>query len=230
MLKRSHPLKAVFKLALGLIFLTGCATEHRRPLPYKAWELTFFGPAYMEAWIETADVVDINNRLFRGAGSGGVTTGYPRAFSKGIPEKFYGQPEGWPKHSFGSGRYVTGADLPRRVYVRWQSMAEPQTYEALVEIPESARTAMLQGNETFCRVGRKWITDYRDILIVGLAPGGVVKVWLGGQCTLPTEVIRVQGRINPEGPYDGQSNGKHRPLSEESKAYIEKFGIPYGSW
>ncbi|MBB2888900.1 hypothetical protein AF70_00035960 [Pseudomonas sp. KD5] len=31
-------------------------------------------------------------------------------------------------------------------------------------------------------------------------------------------------------PLRGTSNGKHRPLSEESKAYIEKFGIPYGSW
>ncbi|MGE8150504.1 DUF2931 family protein, partial [Pseudomonas vancouverensis] len=30
--------------------------------------------------------------------------------------------------------------------------------------------------------------------------------------------------------YSGTSNGQHRPLSETSKAYIEKYGVPYGSW
>lgn len=223
----------VFNVGVAIVialFLGGCTKEYRRSLPYDAWSLRFFGPSYMEAWIETADAVDINERVFRGAGSGGVTTGYPRAFSKGIPAKFNGKPKGWAKHPRGSGRRVTGADLPRLIYVRWQSLAEPQTYEAYIEIPESARNTMLQGEKTFCRADGKWITDYRDMLIVGLAPGGIAKVWLGGQCLLSTEVTRVQGTINPKGPYGGTSNGKHRPLSEESKAYIDQFGIPYGSW
>jgi hypothetical protein len=63
-----------------------------------------------------------------------------------------------------------------------------------------------------------------------LAPGGIAKVWWGGACLNATEVTRVQGTINPERPYVGTSNGKHRPLSEQSNAYIEKFGIPFGSW
>jgi hypothetical protein len=212
------------------LFLSGCTLDHRQPIPYDAWTLNFFAPPYMEAWIETADVVDINERVFRAAGSGGVTTGYPRALSKGIPAKFNGKPRGWAKHPSGSGRFVRGADLPRLVYVRWQSLVEPQTYEAYIEIPESARNSMLQGERTFCRADGKWITDYRDMLIVGLAPGGIAKVWLGGQCLLSNEVTRVQGTINPEGPYRGQSDGEYYFLSEESKAYIDKFGIPYGSW
>jgi hypothetical protein len=109
-------------------------------------------------------------------------------------------------------------------------MAEPQTYEAYLDIPESARKTMLQGEKTSCREGGKLIADYRNMLVVGLAPGGIAKAWLRGACLLPTEVIRVQGTINPKGPYDGMSNGKHRRLSDESKAYVEKFGIPYGSW
>lgn len=210
--------------------LVGCAAADTNSLPYNAWSLDFFAPDYMEVWIETADVVDINGRVFRGAGSGIPAMGYPRAFSKGKPFQFRGDPRGWFEHPRGKGRYVTGADLPRLVYVRWQSMAEPQTYEAYIEIPESARNRMLQSESVFCRVDDKWITDYRDMLVVGLAPGGIAKVWLGGSCLKATEVTRVEGTINPEGPYDGQSNGKHRPLSEESKAYVEKFGIPYGSW
>ena len=64
-----------------------------------------------------------------------------------IPDHFKGDPKGWPKHPGGKGRFVRGADLPRLVYVRWQSMAEPQTYEAYLDIPESARQTMLQGEK-----------------------------------------------------------------------------------
>ena len=227
--KSASLFKAGCAVALAL-FLSGCAQDHRRSLPYDDWSLNFFSLDYMEVWIETAVVVDIKERMFRGAGSGIPASTYPRPFSKGIPNRFGGDPKGWPLHPGGKGRFVRDADLPRIVYVRWQSMAEPQTYEAYIEIPESARHTMVEGEKTFCRADGKWITDYRDMLIVGLAPGGVAKVWLGGQCLLSTEVTRVQGTINPKGPYGGTSNGKHRPLSEESKAYIDKFGIPYGSW
>jgi len=215
---------------LLVLLMAGCALAERRSFPYDAWSLNFFGRPYMEAWIETADVVDINDYVFRGAGSGGVTTGYPTAFSKGVPKEFKGKPKGWPENPGGSGRYVTGADLPRLVYVRWQSLAEPQTYEAYIEIPESARTIMRRGEQAFCRADGKWITDYRNLLVVGLAPGGIAKVWVRGPCLSAIEVTRVQGTINPEGPYRGQTGGEYYFLSDESKAYIDKFGIPYGSW
>ena len=116
----------------------------------------------MEVWIETADVVDINEHVFRGAGSGIPATGYPRGLSKGIPSEFRGKPAGWCENPGGKGRYVRGADLPRLVYVRWQSMAEPQTYEAYIEIPESARDTMLKGEKRLLRrstVNGKRITE-----------------------------------------------------------------------
>ncbi|MCU1759380.1 DUF2931 family protein [Pseudomonas sp. 14P_8.1_Bac3] len=222
----------ILKLGFALLIplLGGCAFADHRSLPYDAWSLRFFSRDYMEVWIETADVVDINARVFRRAGSGIPASSYPRPLSKGIPARFKGDPKGWPEHPGGKGRYVRDADLPRLVYVRWQSMAEPQTYEAYIEIPESARKTMLQGEKTYCRADGKWITDHRNMLIVGLAPGGIAKVWLGGQCLLSTEVIRVQGTINAKGPNGGTSDGRHRRLSDESKAYVDSFGIPYGSW
>jgi hypothetical protein len=221
-------LKTGFALLFAL--LGGCASVESRSLPYDAWSLDFFVPDYMEVWIETADVVDINEHVFRGAGSGIPAMGYPGAMSKGIPSEFRGKPAGWRENPGGKGRYVTEADLPRLVYVRWQSIAEPQTYEAYIEIPQSARNTMLKGEEAFCGAVGKWKTDYRKFLTIGLAPGGIAKVWLGGPCLKSTEVTRVQGTINPEGPYRGQSGGAYYPLLEESKAYIDKFGIPYGSW
>lgn len=217
-------------LVLLLTILSGCAAADTKSLPYDAWSLDFFAPDYMDVWIETADVVDINRRLFRGAGSGIPAMGYPRALSKGVPKEFRGKPAGWRDHVGGKGRYVMGADLPRLVYVRWQSIAEPQTYEAYIEVPESARKTMLKRERVFCRADDKWIFDYRNLLVIGLAPGGIAKVWLAGPCLKSTEVTRVQGTINPEGPYRGMSNGEYYDFEEESKAYVEKFGIPFGSW
>ncbi|CAI8840008.1 hypothetical protein A9HBioS_2680 [Pseudomonas koreensis] len=177
----------------------------------------------MEVWIETADVVDIKERVFQRAGSG--------IASVPTPPDNQGKARGWVSNNgAGKGKYVTGADLPRLIYVRWQSLAEPQTYEAYIVIPESAREIMRKPEKAFCRFGAKWITETRDNMGIGLAPGGIAKVWLGGACLKAIEIARVQGTINPIGPYEGKSGGKHRPLSEESKAYIDKFGIPFGSW
>lgn len=210
----------------GFLFglqLSGCTQSFANSTYNETWSLGFGAPDYMEVWIETADVVDIRERLFRRAGSG-IASVY-------APSDYKGKPAGWPDNpGRGAGRDVTGADLPRLIYVRWQSLAEPQTYEAYIVIPESAREIMRKPEKAYCRADGKWITDYRDDIGIGLAPGGIAKVWLGGPCLKSVEIARVEGTINPRGPYEGKSGGKHRPLSEVSKAYIEKFGIPYGSW
>ena len=56
-------------------------------------------------------------------------------------------------------------------------MAEPQTYKAFIKIPDSVRQIMLKGERVFCRADGKWITDYRNMMVIGLAPGGIAKVW-----------------------------------------------------
>jgi hypothetical protein len=177
----------------------------------------------MEVWIETADAVDVHDRVFSRAMSGVAAINTPKSFK--------GDPRGWPERpGAGAGKQVLGADLPRLIYVRWQSLVEPQTYEAYIPIPEATRQAMVKGEKVYCSFDGKWITDYRYMLTVGLAPGGVTKTWIGGPCLPPIEVARVVGSVVKEGPYSGTSNGQHRPLSETSRAYIEKYGVPYGSW
>jgi hypothetical protein len=220
--KSGRPIKKCAGLLVGLL-LAGCSQSFAQSDKKLPWFLGFSAPAYMEVWIETADVVDIQERVFRGAG-GGIAS-VPK------PPNHQGTAKGWvSSNGGGKGRYVTGADLPRLIYVRWQSLAEPQTYEAYIVISESAREIMRKPEQAFCRADGKWITDYRDDIGIGLAPGGIAKVWLGGPCLKSVAIARVEGTINPKGPYEGKSSGKHRPLSEISKSYIEKFGIPYGSW
>ena len=211
-------------LALGLLLLlSGCSQGGPR-LPYDAWWLGLFAPHYMEVWIETADAVDVHDRVFRRAMSGipAINT----------PKNLKGKPRGWPKVlGAGKGKHVLGADLPRLLYVRWQSLVEPQTYEAYIVIPEAIRQAMLVSEKAYCRADAKWITDYRDMLTIGLAPGGVARVWLMGACLPQIDVARVQGTVVKLGPDSGRSGGQYAfPLEPESKAYIERYGVPYGSW
>ena len=215
-------LKPLLVVALAWL-LSGCATG-ANGLPYDAWRLGFLAPNYMEVWIETADAVDVHDRVFRRAMSGVAAIQ--------TPKNLKGDPRGWPERpSWGKGKHVRGAALPRLVYVRWQSLVEPQTYEAYIVIPEATRRAMVKSEKVFCRFDEKWITDYRKGLTIGLAPGGIAKVWIMGPCLDPIEVTRVQGKVVKKGPSGGLTDGRYAlPLEPESKAYIEKYGIPYGSW
>jgi hypothetical protein len=217
-------------LLLFVLSVSACTSSRSESLPYKAWQLSFGAPDYMEVWIETAVVIDNNNKVFRDVGGGVAAMTYPRAYNQGVPAVLKGNPRGWPKHPGGKGQHVIGAAPPKWVYVHWQSLVEPQTYEAFIKIPQSARDTMIRGERAFCGADGKWITDYRKNIIVGLAPGGIAKVWLGGPCLSPIEVMRVKARINPKGRFAGKPIGDHSLLEEESKAYVEKFGIPYESW
>ncbi|QEU04964.1 DUF2931 family protein [Pseudomonas oryzihabitans] len=207
-------------LALGL---AGCQSSAvpKPKLPYDAWYLGFLAPNYMEVWLELANVSDIDGRFFPNAMGGVVAMGQPASLSATAT--------GWPKRiGSGKGRYLTGMNLPHMVALRWQSMVEPQTYQVVFAIPAWARDKMVQRVSGQCPSGYQF--DYREFLTIGLAPGGVVKVWIMGPCQDPIEVLTVQAEIAPQGPYGGKSNGQYRPLSPVIKSYVEKYGVPYGSW
>ncbi|POR71679.1 DUF2931 family protein [Pseudomonas syringae] len=211
------------RITFVVFLLSGCTFTGNQSMPYKAWRLGFSAPAYMEVWIESADVVDIQEQV------------YPRAMS-GVasmlsPPNNSGDPRGWPKRiALGSGKNVTGADLPKQIYVRWQSLVEPQTYQMVIKIPETTREIMRKGEKVFCAADGKWITGYRDSIGIRLVPGGIAKVWVGGACMTSIEVTTIQAVIDPRGPYEGKSGGEYDPLTDVSKAYVEKFGVPYDSW
>ena len=195
----------------------------RQPeLPFDDWYLGFFAPDYLDVWIETTDVTDL-----RGITSRGAVTGLA---SIRQPENGSGKPAGWPKSlGFGAGRHLSQLDLPERIHIRWQSLVEPQTYRVTLGVPAEARELMLKPERVKCPISG-WGVRYRNAITIGLAPGGIVKLWVNGACFPATEILRAQAEIEPLGPYGGRSGGKHRPLEPAAKAYIEKHGIPYGSW
>jgi len=207
-------------LLLGLIFsLCACAsgpTPPGRPkLPYDTWYVGLAAPRYMEVWVESVDVIDQRGYIYPNV-FGGVA-GYTR------------KPEGWHKGG-GKTMPINNVDLPKYILLRWQSLVEPQAYQLLIDIPQWVRDEMVRSEKTLCVVDDKETTYYRDRITLGMAPGGIVKVWVGMGCLGYTEVGRFQAEVEPRGPYQGKSNGKYVPIEPENKAYVEQHGIPYGSW
>ena len=201
------------------LLLSGCASGQGKPkLPYDAWFVGVFAPDHMEVWVESVDVIDRRGLAYERV-SGGIAS-------------YTSSVAGWPKRvGGGKGKNLPGIDLPEIIFVRWQSLVEPQTYNVRINIPQWVREEMLKPERAYCNWGGQWRDNqYRKDITIGLAPGGIAKAWVAGPCQEPIEIGRFEAAISKVGPYGGKSGGKHRPLSETSKAYIEAHGVPYGSW
>src|SRR5690606_16560475 len=210
---------------LGVMFLTGC--QAMDPLsgagdPHaRWWQLGFVAPAYMTVWVETAAVEDVHGKLIERVSSGVA----PSA----MPEDGTESARGWNRVGT-DGMPAVGAALPRRVFVRWQSIVEARTYRAWVDIPDEARQVMHDSTARRCPERPEEPSKYSAGLTLGLAPGGIIQAWVRDSCYRPIKVARGQAEVESLGPHQGQSNGHYYPLPEASKRYIERFGIPYGSW
>lgn len=218
-------LTKLFSVSLCALFIVGC---HAQPLSAKHdpkspwWELGFTEPNYMKVWVEDTAVEDTKGKTFLRTGGGSASGGQPEDGTESA--------RGW--HGVGSSaKAVVGAGLPKRIFVRWQSIVEPQTYRAWVDIPEEARQLMLTSVNQRCYKTPDQTATYISSVYLGLAPGGVVQVWVRDSCHHPIKVAKAQAEIEPMGPSQGKTQGRYAyPVSEKSKRYIEKFGIPYGSW
>ncbi|RIJ11434.1 DUF2931 family protein [Pseudomonas sp. 91RF] len=210
---------------LCTLLAAGCSAD---PLSAKNdpkspwWELGFTEPRYMKVWVEDTSVEDIKGRTFLHTGAGSASGGQPEDGTESA--------KGW--HGVGSSaKAVVGADLPKRIFVRWQSIVEPQTYRVWVDIPEEARQLMLTSVNQRCAKTPEQTATYISSVYLGLAPGGVVQVWVRDSCHHPVKVARAQAEVEPLGPSQGKNQGRYAyPVNEKAKRYIEEFGIPYGSW
>jgi hypothetical protein len=169
----------------------------------------------MEVWVETVDVLDQRGFGFFRV-HGGVAS-------------YTGKVEGWHQGG-GKMKPVSNVDLPQRIFLRWQSLVEPQAYRIRIPIPQWVRDEMVKPERVFCQGSKKWKDDYRDSITLGMAPGGIVKVWVGGACLNYKEVGRFQAEVEPLGPHRNGNGIYYRAPNPEAQAYIDQHGIPYGTW
>jgi hypothetical protein len=186
-----------------LFSLSACSNGLPRPhLPYRTWYVGLAAPRHMEVWVESVDVID--QRGYAYADVFGGVAGYTR------------KPEGWHKGG-GKTMPVANVDLPLHIFLRWQSLVEPQTYMINIEIPQRVRDEMFRSERVHCKPVGENMTLYRDTINLGMAPGGIVKVWVGTGCLGYKEVGRFQEKIDFRGPYKGKSNGKYINIETEKK-------------
>jgi len=215
---KRHYLVSLLLLAL----LPACASGQRPSdgpwfLPCPHWSLDVAAPRYMEAWVEDLEVKD--------------DRGYWLQIPMGVVGEF-AQTTGWPppnRVGGSGGSTPSSAGLPMEVSLRWQSLAEPQTYTWHFIVPESLRQAMAKKEPTV------WLgkpsQGCRSDITVGVAPGGRTIVWISGIALTPAiEVMRGKAEVEPLGPWQGRGKEYAYPLSDKAKQYVEEHGIPYGSW
>ncbi|MEQ4280970.1 DUF2931 family protein [Pseudomonas syringae] len=212
-------MKRLIVLISLLFSLCACASGPRPPpppkLPYTSWYVGFAAPRFMEVWVETVDVLDQRGLPFFRV-HGGIAS-------------YTGKVEGWHKGG-GAMKPINNVDLPERLFLRWQSLVEPQAYRIRIPIPQWVRDEMVRPERVFCQGSQEWRDDYRKMITLGMAPGGIVKVWVGGACLGFKEVGRFQAEIEPRGPYLNDNGVYYRAPKPEAQAYIDQHGIPYGSW
>lgn len=214
-------------ILLGAFLVAGCQAADplsgKNDRKYQWWSLSFVEPSYMKVWVEDTAVEDVNGKLFSRTG-GGTAAGSE-------PEDGTESARGWNKNISSGIRGVVGAGLPKRIYVRWQSIVEFKTYRAWVDIPEEARQLMHASVNERCPTTPQEPANYITMVYLGLAPGGIVQVWVTDKCLKSIKVARAQAEIEPLGPSQGKNEGRFAyPVSDKSKRYVEQFGIPYGSW
>lgn len=176
----------------------------------------------MIGWVEASLVEDEHEKSFN-HGSGGV-------IGSGNPGYATEVARGWPRSLAGGPRAVVGAGLPKRIFVRWQSAVEPQTYRGWIDLPDEARRILHDSTHKRCADTPQQPARYMGAVYLGLAPGGVIQAWVRDQCHNAIKVARSQAEIEPLGPHLGKAGGHYYPQPETSKRYVEKYGIPYGSW
>lgn len=216
--------RGLFLLLSLTLALTACASQtNSAHLPYRSWYLSFSNVPHMEVWVEDAQVVDVTGKHFHNLAVGALA-------DDGNEENV--NPAGWAASSgYGPGFYVLGAALPKQIYVRWQSLAEPQTYQATITIPESVRKLMLtKGPPDPAYKHASPAEYYYNRVNLGLAPGGWIKVWVGGVLEDPIPVMCVKAKVVPQGPDLGKYGGRYVKLSAKAKAYLAHHTIPYTSW
>jgi hypothetical protein len=205
-------------LLLASLPLAACgeSTTERISGPCPHWSIRVYAPDHMETWIEALYVKDDHERWVQ----------IPQGLAGQLPET-----AGWSDLKGGGGgpRFLD-ASAPREIYVRWQSLVEPQTYSWRVTVPESMRQLLVKRE-----MGKVWYKPQpemacRSDITVGVAPGGHTILWVDGQGLASVEITRGHGTVEPLGPGQGWGKGYAYPISDDAKKYIKEHSIPYDSW
>ena len=125
---------------------------------------------------------------------------------------------------FHSGYSIKSTELPGLFYIRWHSLSNKKTYNKSVRVSEEIRKKMSEYHDMRCGFNNG-LYPYKDNILLGLAPDGMISVFLNGTCfknELQFKVQAIEYKVSDDFIYP--------ELSEEAQAYVDEHGVPVGIW
>lgn len=224
--------QSIFTACL-LISLAGCSTGKTpsaasdpgqtewgyKKLPYDKWKFLFIYPKALPALATRALMVD----------GAGYVTAYQYVDATRPSNVSVGR---WNDHLGGTQAYFNhGKALPLMLRFCWDSVIDKKSYETLVLFKQGTWQQMTTLYTDSYRPGE---TYYRDTMIIGLAPGGKVSVWLGDRGD--PVVAQSDAKITT---VSGEKMEMCRGVTKHPDGYvyygdtpdfIKGKTYPYGSW
>jgi len=199
-------------IALCLL-VSSCSTEPQvKPQQLDEWRVSTMAPRYYSAYV---DILLITGEKKQGGWRGMVTTS----------TKFSKHPNSWEGlERYHSGYTIRSVKLPASFYIRWHSLANKKTYNKTIKVSEDIRRKMREYHEIRCGFNNG-LYPYKDNILLGLAPDGMISVFLNGTCfdnELQFKVQAVEYKVADDFVYP--------ELSEEAQAYVDEHGVPTGIW
>lgn len=140
----------------------------------------------------------------------------------------------------GSGSGMKGGTVPNHLEITWISYAEKKFWKIDTALPEQKILSLFQKGYNYVNRSDKEVHETYNGLIIGLAPGGVVVLWLDG--VRKVEIGRFQAKETFVNKLDFQPVKTDETqeqfyelwykiaVPESSREEIKKNGIPFTTW
>ncbi|MBM0746874.1 DUF2931 family protein [Pantoea eucrina] len=204
---------------LILFFTISCASSKSDSLktPWKRWYFAFTTPKSLPAQVTLLKLLDID-----GYASTYRTIDQPRGIST----------ERWSeKNSAGNTQFNQAKRLPQIMMFCWDSIIDKKTYQSTLFFTQDTWRKMISPYPDVLDPGKN---AYRQIMLIGLAPEGKVRVWLRqyGHSDIPlidTEIITVSGKeLDMCKGVTGHPDGY--VYYGDAPDFIKDKKYPYGIW
>lgn len=185
------------------VLVSGCASSPKEDVP---WSIRIATPKHYEVWVEEMHLEKTGERSWRQPiGSVGCC---------------------WSGARGPSGKGAGVDPFPELIFLHWFSFAEQKYYVKLIEVPPELQERMREPAPYKTQVDER--SGPRHSMVIGLAPGGTVVVWIMNQIGNEIEVMRMQASEGPGSPSDFTERTKG--YLKRHGDYLEEHGIPTDGW
>lgn len=191
-------------------------------LPFNEWGFVFFTPRMLRALVTDAIVVDTTGRMYRFH-----TLELPNYdwYTVGTwNEKFHGT------YYFNAIKHPAP---PQYMVFCWDSWVDKKHYETSMFFLEPLWRGMMTPSDYKTESGK---TYWFDRLLIGLAPGGTVKVWLQGNgrhalnLPVPTTNMKTLSGDNLNVCKGVSKTVFSKEMAPDIAEFIKGKEYPYGNW